>query len=145
MCETVYSGHQRYYISVDKTTLELSGIDSSRFKPHSIRSASASAAAVAKVLVDTILRTAGWSAHCSFAKYYKKPIQQCNKENWQEFCWTLHGKCNLFVPLYQWDLSQWRINVLLRDILQLDICYIFTLINTGSKLLMRSLHWMMTK
>ena len=53
---------------MDKTTLELSGFDSSRFKPHSIRSASASAAAVAKVLVDTILRTAGWSGHCSFAK-----------------------------------------------------------------------------
>ena len=42
-----------------------------RFKPHSIRSSSTSAAAIAKVPVDTILRTAG----CTFAKYYKKPIQ----------------------------------------------------------------------
>ena len=59
-----------------KTTLELAGIDLSRFKPHSIRSASASAAAVAKVPVDTILRTPGWSGPCTFAKYEKKPIQQ---------------------------------------------------------------------
>ena len=59
-----------------KTTLELAGIDLSRFKPHSIRSASASTAAVAKVPVDTILRTAGWSGLCPFEKYYKKPIQQ---------------------------------------------------------------------
>ena len=39
------SSRQRYYVSVDKTTLELAGIGLSRFKPHSIRSASASAAA----------------------------------------------------------------------------------------------------
>ncbi|XP_068689820.1 uncharacterized protein [Montipora foliosa] len=58
-----------------KTTLKLAGIDMTRFKPHSIRSSSTSAAAIAKVPVDTILRTAGWSGHCTFAKYYKKPIQ----------------------------------------------------------------------
>ena len=58
-----------------KTTLRLAGIDMNRFKPHSIRSSSTSAAAIAKVPVDTILRTAGWSGHCTFAKYYKKPIQ----------------------------------------------------------------------
>ena len=58
-----------------KTTLGLAGIDITRFKPHSIRSSSTSAAAMAKVPVDTILRTAGWSGHCTFAKYYKKPIQ----------------------------------------------------------------------
>ena len=58
-----------------KTTLGLAGIDITRFKPHSIRSLSTSAAAIAKVPVDKILRTAGWSGHCTFAKYYKKPIQ----------------------------------------------------------------------
>ena len=57
-----------------KTTLGPAGIDITRFKPHSIRSSSTSAAAIAKVPVDTILRTAGWTGHCSFAKYYKKPI-----------------------------------------------------------------------
>ena len=58
-----------------KTTLGLAGIDITRFKPHSIRSSSTSAAALAKVPVDTILRNACWSGHCTFAKYYKKPIQ----------------------------------------------------------------------
>ena len=43
-----------------KTTLELAEIDLGRLKPHSIRSTSASTAAVAKVPADTILRTAGW-------------------------------------------------------------------------------------
>lgn len=46
-----------------------------RFKPHSVRSSSTSATAIAKIPVDTILRTAGWSGHYTFAKYYKKPIQ----------------------------------------------------------------------
>ena len=58
-----------------KTTLGLAGIDITRFKPHSIRSSSTRAAAIAKIPVDTILRTAGWSGHCTFVKYYKKPIQ----------------------------------------------------------------------
>ena len=53
-----------------KTMLGLAGIDMTHFKPHSI-----SAAAIAKVPVDIILRTAGWSRHCTFAKYYKKPNQ----------------------------------------------------------------------
>ena len=47
-----------------------SGIDVSRFKPHSVRASSTSAAALAKVLLDIILRTAGWSGHCTFANYY---------------------------------------------------------------------------
>ena len=59
-----------------KTILELVGIDLSRFKPHSMRPESPSAAAVAKVPVDTILRTDGWSGLRTFEKYYRKPIQQ---------------------------------------------------------------------
>lgn len=59
-----------------KATLGQAGIDLSHFKPHSIRSSSTSAAAKAKVPLDTILRTAGWSGHCTFAKYYKKPIHK---------------------------------------------------------------------
>ena len=62
----------------------LAGIDTTRFKPHSIRSSSTSAAAIAKVPVDTILRTAGWSGHCTFAKYYKKPIQNHCRISYRE-------------------------------------------------------------
>ena len=51
----------------------------SRFKPHSIRASSTSAVALAKVLIDTILWTADWSGHCTFAKYYKKT----NPRTWE--------------------------------------------------------------
>lgn len=59
-----------------KTTLGLAGIDLTRFKPHSVRSASSSSAAQAKVPVETILKTAGWSTQCTFAKFYNKPMRK---------------------------------------------------------------------
>ena len=46
------------------------GIDISRFKTHSVRASPTNVAALAKVLLDTILITAGWSGHCTFAKSY---------------------------------------------------------------------------
>lgn len=55
-----------------------SGIDMSIFTPHSTRAAAASAAALAKVPVATILKTAGWSNVGTFATFYKKPIIQNN-------------------------------------------------------------------
>ena len=136
----LWSSRQRYYISVHKTTLELAGIGLSRFKPHSIRSASASAAAGSCWHNSS---NGGLVRTLHFAKYYKKPIQQCNMENWQKFCWTVHGKCKLFVTLCQWNLSQWRNKRLCY--LTYWIFVIFALTNTGSKLLMGSIHWMMTK
>ena len=57
-----------------KITLSLAGIDIDHFKPHSVRS-STSAAARAKVPIDSILRTAGWSGHCTFANNYNKLIK----------------------------------------------------------------------
>ena len=91
-----------------KNAFALAGIYLSRFKPHSsIRSASASAAAGSCWHYSS---NEGLVRTLTFAKYYKKPIQQCNMENWQKLCWTVHGKCNLFVTLCQWDLSQWRNN-----------------------------------
>ena len=44
------------------------------FTVHSTRSAATSAAKAAQVPVDTIIKTAGWSGECSFAKYYDKPL-----------------------------------------------------------------------
>lgn len=57
-----------------KTVLTDSGIDISRFKLHSTRAASTSAANNASVSLDDILQTAGWCSESTFAKYYKKPI-----------------------------------------------------------------------
>ena len=58
-----------------KTTLGLAGVDLTRFKPHSIRAASSSAASQAKVPLATILRTAGWSSEYTFVQYYQKEVQ----------------------------------------------------------------------
>ena len=51
-----------------------SGLDVAKFSPHSTRAASVSAAHRASVNLDDILKTAGWSSECCFAKYYNKPI-----------------------------------------------------------------------
>ena len=49
-------------------------LDVSKFSPHSTRAVSVSAAHRASVNIDDILKTAGWSSECCFAKYYNKPI-----------------------------------------------------------------------
>lgn len=58
-----------------KVIMTASGIDMNIFTPHSTRAAANSAAAVAKVPLQTILSTAGWSSEQTFAQYYNKPIQ----------------------------------------------------------------------
>ena len=59
-----------------KDTMEAAGIDLKMFKPHSVRAASTSHVSSGKLPLQTILKTAGWSRESTFAKYYKKPIQQ---------------------------------------------------------------------
>ena len=59
-----------------KTTLGLAGVDLTRFKPHSIRAASTSAASQVSVPLATINRTAGWSNQCTFALYYQKEVHK---------------------------------------------------------------------
>ena len=53
-----------------KTVLTDSGIDTSRFKPHSTRAASTSTANNTSVSLDDIFHTAGWCSESTFAKYY---------------------------------------------------------------------------
>ena len=60
-------------------SLGLASINMSRFKPHSIRASSTSAAALAKVLLDTILWTAGWSGTKVLQKNQSK-----NMRIWQK-------------------------------------------------------------
>ena len=61
-----------------KFVLTDSGIDTLRFKPHSTRAASTSAASNASVSLDDILHTAGWSSESTFAKFYNKRIVREN-------------------------------------------------------------------
>ena len=59
-----------------KETLKEAGVDMSIFTPHSTRMASTSKANSSKLLLQTILKTAGWSKECTFRKYYGKPIDK---------------------------------------------------------------------
>lgn len=58
-----------------KDIMVRAGIDVQRFAPHSTRSASVSRASSKNVPLNTILRTAGWSNQCTFAKFYNKDVE----------------------------------------------------------------------
>ena len=58
-----------------KTVMQQGGIDTTKFKPHSTRAASTSAASRNAVPLDNILTGAGWKSDCVFAKYYNKPVE----------------------------------------------------------------------
>jgi len=59
-----------------KSVLALANVDTSVFTGHSTRSASTSAALMAKVSVTQIMKQAGWSNAQTFAKHYKKTIKK---------------------------------------------------------------------
>ena len=59
-----------------KIVMSSAGLDTTIFTPHSVRGCSTSAAFRARVPVQTILDTAGWSKESTLAKYYNKPLQQ---------------------------------------------------------------------
>lgn len=55
--------------------LKKAGIDTNKFKPHSTRHSSTSAALRQGVSLETICRTAGWSEKTgTFAKFYNRPL-----------------------------------------------------------------------
>ena len=58
-----------------KEGLKICGVDMSVFTPHSTRAASTSKAAQ-RITLPTILKTAGWRSASTFARFYKKPIQE---------------------------------------------------------------------
>ena len=50
------------------------GVDTHKYRAHSIRAAATSKAFQAGGNIDDILRLAGWSNASTFARYYNKPI-----------------------------------------------------------------------
>lgn len=70
-----------------KTVLKQSGIDTNIYKPHTTRSASTSAAKLADIPIDTILKSAGWANAQTFQTYYNKPIDG------QDFACSLLDTC----------------------------------------------------
>ena len=63
-----------------KTTLAMSGIDTSIFTAHSTRMASTSKAAAMGVGLQTILKTAGWHGAQNFKKFYHREAMPAEKE-----------------------------------------------------------------
>jgi integrase len=59
-----------------RDTMKLSGIDASKFCPHSTRAAATTAAHKAGVTIDIIMEKAGWSNASTFHRFYNKPLQQ---------------------------------------------------------------------
>ena len=57
-----------------RLALKQSGVDTEKFKAHSTRSASASAALSQGVPVDIIMGRVGWSSERTFAKFYNKSV-----------------------------------------------------------------------
>lgn len=62
-----------------RDTMKMSGIDVSKFCPHSTRAAATSAAHKAGVPIDIIMKNAGWSNAGTFQRFYNKPIQSSVK------------------------------------------------------------------
>lgn len=60
------------------TVLQEAGIDTSRFKGHSTRGASASHALRAGVNLNAVMRNAGWRNADTFARFYHKQIETTN-------------------------------------------------------------------
>ena len=58
-----------------KFFLDKAGIDTARFKAHSTRSAAASKAANSGIPVQSILQAGNWSAESTFARFYRREIQ----------------------------------------------------------------------
>ena len=55
-----------------------SGIDTSIFKTHSVRSAATAAAANQGVTTEKIMKAADWSLESSFQRFYYKPVHHTN-------------------------------------------------------------------
>ena len=67
-----------------KASLRIAGIDTSVFKPHSMRAAATSAAQRKGVLLIEIINVAGWSNATTFAKFYDMPLQSDSNSNFAE-------------------------------------------------------------
>ena len=63
-----------------KEALTVAGVDTSKYKAHSTRSAAVSAASRANVPVKCILTQAGWSREKTFQRFYNKPLTDDREE-----------------------------------------------------------------
>ena len=72
------------------TVLDLAGIDTNIYKPHSTRAAATSKAKSKNVPIDLILQAGMWTNETTFSKFYDKPItENSNGGVFQEAILTL--------------------------------------------------------
>lgn len=64
-----------------RTVMYNAGIDCTKYKPHSIRSAATSKAKLSIVPIQEILKVAGWSSEKTFGQFYDKVIEHKTKSN----------------------------------------------------------------
>ncbi|MES9881878.1 MAG: tyrosine-type recombinase/integrase [Sedimenticola sp.] len=64
-----------------KTVMNSAGINCDKYKPHSVRAASASKAKAFGVPIDDILKVAGWSNMQTFAMFYNKPVDNATSSS----------------------------------------------------------------
>ena len=87
-----------------KETISAAGIDTSIFKAHSVRGASASRAAESGISTAEILAAANWSSDSTFRRFYYKPVHN-----------TAFGKAVLLATkttnntIDKWDGAFWNI------------------------------------
>ena len=72
--EASWTSHFNHPGQIAKSTLAQAGIDTTKFKAHSSRSASSSAAYEAGVALPDIMEAADWSTVSTFTKFYHKPV-----------------------------------------------------------------------
>ena len=63
-----------------KDSIKRAGVDTSTFKAHSVRGASASAAASGGLHITDVLKTADWSRESTFKQFYYRPVATAEKE-----------------------------------------------------------------
>ena len=74
-CVAPYKGVSKDTISRwIRTIMTASGINTSFFKPRSVKLASVSTVSDNGLPLATIIRTAGWSNQCTFQKFYYRPL-----------------------------------------------------------------------
>ena len=72
--KALQASFSRHTLSVGRETMTAADIDTSFFKPHSIRAATASKANQMNIPIQTILDAADWKNAKTFAKHYDLPI-----------------------------------------------------------------------
>ena len=83
-CDSLFISYVKPHNAISKDTISRwlrnvlfnAGIDCTKFKPHSIRSAAVSKAKANFVPIGHILQVAGWSNTRTFGKFYNKPMEK---------------------------------------------------------------------